>query len=209
MSAAGFISALHENLHAKYVLIGDDFRFGRGRVGDFALMEKIGMQHGFEVKAMHTVLHNDVRISSTAVRAALANGSMEVARRLLGRYYSISGRVEHGDGLGKKIGFPTANIQLKHNRPPLSGIFVVRVHVEGLPAMRGVANIGVRPTVKSDGKSVLEVHVFDFVLNIYNKHVRLDFLHKLRDEEKFPDFDTLIRQIALDVENAKKWFYTK
>ena len=206
ISAAGFIHALHEKLSAKFVLIGDDFRFGSGRVGDFALMEKIGSQHGFEVKAVHTVLHNGVRISSTAVRAALAEGNMRVAQSYLGRPYSISGRVEHGVGLGKKLGFPTANIQLKHNRPPLSGIFVVRVHGDGLPPMQGVASLGVRPTVRQDGKPVLEVHVFDFANEIYNKHMRLDFLHKLRDEEKYPDLKTLTRQIALDVENAKKWF---
>ena len=125
MSAADFIHALHEKLSAKFVLIGDDFRFGSGRAGDFGLMEKIGLQHGFEVRAMHSVMHGVVRISSTAVRAALAEGNMRVAQSYLGRPYSISGRVEHGDGLGKRLGFPTANIQLKHNRPPLSGIFVV------------------------------------------------------------------------------------
>ena len=206
MSAAEFIHALHEKLAAKFVLIGDDFRFGSGRVGDFALMEKIGMQHDFSVQAVHSVLHNGVRISSTAVRAVLADGNMRMAQSYLGRPYSISGRVEHGDGLGKRIGFPTANIQLKHNRPPLSGIFVVRVHCDGLPPMQGVASLGVRPTVHQDGKPVLEVHVFDFSSQIYNKHMRLDFMHKLRDEEKYPDVETLTRQIALDVQNAKQWF---
>ncbi|HEU0282602.1 MAG TPA: bifunctional riboflavin kinase/FAD synthetase, partial [Gallionella sp.] len=176
-SAAGFIHALHEKLSAKFVLIGDDFRFGSGRAGDFALMEKIGSQHGFAVQAVHSVTHGGVRISSTAVRAALAEGKMEVAQRYLGRPYSISGRVEHGDGLGKRLGFPTANIQLKHNRPPLSGIFVVRVQGDGLPPMQGVASLGVRPTVRQDGKPVLEVHVFDFSNEIYNRHMRLDFLH--------------------------------
>ncbi|HEU0219616.1 MAG TPA: bifunctional riboflavin kinase/FAD synthetase [Gallionella sp.] len=206
MSAAGFIHALHEKLSARFVLIGDDFRFGNGRAGDFALMEKIGLQHGFAVQAVHTVLHNGVRISSTAVRAALANGNMRVAQSYLGRPYSISGRVEHGDGLGKRLGFPTANIQLKHNCPPLSGIFVVRVQGDGMPPMQGVASLGVRPTVRQDGKPVLEVHVFDFSNEIYNRHMRLDFLHKLRDEEKYPDVEALTRQIALDVQNAKQWF---
>ena len=206
MGAVDFIRALHEKLSAGFVLIGDDFRFGSGRAGDFALMEKIGLQQGFAVQAMHSVLHSGVRISSTAVRAALADGDMRLAQRYLGRPYSISGRVEHGDGLGKKLGFPTANIQLKHNSPPLSGIFVVRVHGDGLPPMEGVASLGVRPTVRQDGKPVLEVHVFDFSSEIYNRHMRLDFLHKLRDEEKYPDVETLTRQIALDVENAKQWF---
>ncbi len=206
MSAADFIHALHEKLAAKFVLIGDDFRFGNARSGDFALMEKIGAQHGFEVQAMHSVLHDGIRISSTAVRAALAEGNMRMAQRYLGRPYSISGRVEHGDGMGKRLGFPTANIQLKHNRPPLSGIFVVRMQGDGLPPMNGVASLGVRPTVRQDGKYVLEVHLFDFAHDIYNKHMHVDFLHKLRDEEKYPDVEILTRQIALDVENAKQWF---
>ena len=206
ISAAGFIHALHEKLSAKFVLIGDDFRFGSGRAGDFALMEKIGLQHGFAVQAVHSVTHGGVRISSTAVRAALAEGNMRAAQSYLGRPYSISGRVEHGDGLGKQLGFPTANIQLKHNRPPLSGIFVVHAHAEGMGVLQGVASLGVRPTVRQDGKPVLEVHLFEFTQQIYNKHIRLDFLHKLRDEEKYPDVATLTRQIALDVENAKQWF---
>ena len=206
MSATDFIHALHEEVAVEFVLIGDDFRFGSGRRGDFALMEKIGAQHGFEVQAMHSVLHSGVRISSTAVRVALAEGKMEVAQRYLGRPYSISGRVEHGDGLGKRLGFPTANIQLKHNRPPVSGIFVVRVQGDDMPPMQGVASLGVRPTVRQDNKPVLEVHIFNFTREVYNKHMRLDFLHKLRDEEKYPDVGTLTRQIALDVQNAKKWF---
>lgn len=206
ISAAGFIHALHEKLSAKFVLIGDDFRFGSGRAGDFALMEKIGLQHGFAVQAVHSVLHNGVRISSTAVRAALAEGNMRVAQSYLGRPYSISGRVEHGDGLGKRLGFPTANIQLRHNRPPLSGIFVVQAHAEGMGVLQGVASLGVRPTVRQDGKPVLEVHLFEFAQQIYHRHMRLDFLHKLRDEEKYSDVETLTRQIALDVENTKQWF---
>jgi riboflavin kinase/FMN adenylyltransferase len=206
MSAADFIHALHEKLTARFVLIGDDFRFGSGRIGDFALMEKIGSQQGFSVQAVHSILHGGVRVSSTAIRAALSNGDMRLAQHYLGRHYSISGRVEHGDGLGKKLGFPTANIQLKHNHPPLSGIFVVRVHGEDLPPLEGVASLGVRPTVRQDGKPVLEVHLFNFSSQIYNKHMRLDFLHKLRDEEKYPDVETLTRQIARDVENAKQWF---
>jgi riboflavin kinase/FMN adenylyltransferase len=206
MSATDFAQALHADAGAKFVLIGDDFRFGSGRGGDFALMAQVGSQHGFEVQAMHSVLHDDVRISSTAVRKVLAEGRMDVAQSYLGRPYSISGRVEHGDGLGKRIGFPTANIQLKHNRPPLAGIFVVQVQGDDMTPIQGVSSLGVRPTVRSDGKPVLEVHLFDFSRQIYNKHMRVDFLHKLRDEEKFPDVETLTRQIALDVMNAKKWF---
>ncbi|TXT26122.1 MAG: riboflavin kinase / FMN adenylyltransferase [Gallionellaceae bacterium] len=192
-SAAEFINALHEQLAVKFALIGDDFRFGSGRSGDFALMEKIGAQRGFAVQAMHTVLHDGIRISSTAVRTALAEGDLRMAQRYLGRPYSISGRVEHGDGMGHKLGFPTANIQL-------------RVQGDDLPPMDGVASLGIRPTMHHDGKAVLEVHLFDFARQIYNKHMRVDFLHKLRDEEKYSDVETLKRQIALDVSNAKQWF---
>ena len=206
IDAADFACALHDEAGAKFVLIGDDFRFGSQRGGDFALMGQVGAQQDFEVQAMHSVLHDGVRISSTAVRAALAEGRMDVAQSYLGRHYSISGRVEHGDGMGKRIGFPTANIQLKHNRPPLSGIFVVRAQGDGMSPMQGVSSLGVRPTVRTDGKPVLEVHLFDFSRQIYNKHMRVDFLHKLRDEAKFPDLQSLTEQIALDAEQAKQWF---
>lgn len=206
MSAEGFIKVLHEDMHAEFVLIGDDFRFGSGRTGDFALLEKRAVSQGYAVQAVHTVKHDGVRISSTAIRSALAAGQLAEARCYLGRHYSISGRVVHGDGMGKKIGFSTANIQLKHNRPPLSGIFVVQVHAQGLGVLQGVASLGVRPTVKLDGKPVLEVHLFEFSQQIYGKHLRVEFLQKLRDEEKYPDVVTLTHHIALDVENAKKWF---
>ena len=205
-SAVEFINALHQKLSAKFVLIGDDFRFGSGRSGDFALMEEIGMKLGFPVQAVRSVKQDGVRISSTAIRAALLAGQLREAQRYLGRHYSISGRVVRGDGMGEKIGFPTANIQLKHNRPPLSGIFVVQAHVEGLGVLQGAASLGVRPTVKHDDKPVLEVHLFEFSQRIYGKHLRVEFLQKLRDEEKYPDVATLTRQIALDVEHAKKWF---
>lgn len=206
MSAAHFIRALHASLSARFVLIGDDFRFGSGRAGDFALMEKIASQHGCEVQAVQTISSDGVRISSTAVRAALAAGQMRRVHDYLGRSYSISGRVVHGDGVGKKLGYPTANIQLKHNRPPLSGIFVVEAHAQELGILRGVASLGVRPTLKSDAKPVLEVHLFEFNKDIYGKRLRVEFLQKRREELKFPDVESLTRQIALDVENAKKWF---
>jgi riboflavin kinase/FMN adenylyltransferase len=206
ISAVDFINALYQKLSAQFVLIGDDFRFGSGRSGDFALMEKIGMKLGLPVRAVRSVKQDGVRISSTAIRAALLAGQLREAQGYLGRHYSISGRVVHGDGTGKKIGFPTANIQLKHNRPPLSGIFVVQAHVEGLGVLQGAASLGVRPTVKHDDKPVLEVHLFEFSQQIYGKHLRVEFLQKLRDEEKYPDMATLTQQIALDVEHARKWF---
>ena len=206
MSAANFINALYEKLTAKFVLIGDDFRFGSGRGGDFALMEKIGAQLGFTVQSVHSVMQGGVRISSTAIRAALAAGQLRSAQRFLGRHYSISGRVVHGDGMGRKLGYPTANIQLKHNRPPLYGIYAVRAHSESLGVRQGVASLGVRPTLRHDDKPVLEVHLFEFAQQIYGTPMRVEFLHKLRDEEKYPDVQTLTRQIALDVQNTKQWF---
>ncbi len=205
-SAAEFINALHQDMFAKFVLIGDDFRFGSGRVGDYALMQKIGEQQGFAVQAVRSVLHDGVRISSTAIRVALASGQIQLARQYLGRPYSISGRVVHGDATGRKLGFPTANIQLKHNLPPVKGVFVVLAHAEALGVLQGVASLGVRPTLKQDAKPVLEVHLFEFEQQIYGKHLRVEFLHKLRDEEKYPNLQALTQQIALDVNNAQSWF---
>jgi riboflavin kinase / FMN adenylyltransferase len=147
-----------------------------------------------------------VRVSSTAVREALAHGKLHIAERYLGRAYSISGHVEHGNKMGQQLGFPTANIQLRHNRPPLSGIFVVQVRIEGGNWHRGAASLGVRPTVAANGKPVLEVHLLDFAQDIYGRHLHVEFLHKLRDEEKYPSLEMLKRQIALDVEQARQWF---
>ena len=174
---------------------------------------------GFEAEEMPAYSLNGLRVSSTAVREALTMGDLELVRRLLGRSYSISGRVVSGDKLGRKIGFPTANIQLKHNRPPLSGIFAVEAEMEvhdvvrlssprWTRAIRGVASLGVRPTVHDDGKPVLEVHLFDFDEEIYGRHLRIHFLHKLRNEEKYPDLETLTKQIERDVEYAKNYFET-
>ena len=205
-SASDFINALHQNMFARFVLIGDDFRFGSGRVGDFALMQKIGAQLGFAVQAVRSVKHDGVRISSTAIRVALASGQIQLARQYLGRPYSISGGVVHGDATGRKLGFPTANIQLKHNLPPVNGVFVVLAHAEDLGVLQGVASLGVRPTLKQDAKPVLEVHLFEFDQQIYGKHLRVEFLHKLRDEAKYPNLQALTQQIALDVENAQRWF---
>jgi riboflavin kinase/FMN adenylyltransferase len=207
LSADQFIEqVLVRTLQARYVLVGDDFRFGAKRAGDFSLLERAGQQFGFDAEFLPTVEVAGERSSSTAVRAALAAGELEHAARLLGRPYSISGRVVHGDKLGRDIGFPTANIQLKHNRPPLLGIFAVELYgLNGRP-LPGVASLGVRPTVKgADAAPVLEVHLFDFNADIYNRRVRVDFLHKLRDEEKYPDLPSLVAQIGRDVDNAKRF----
>ena len=207
LSPSEFIQKiLIDGIQARWILIGDDFKFGAKRAGDLAVLRQAGTQFGFEVESLGSVLVDHERVSSTAVRAALAQGDMAQATRFLGRPYSISGRVVHGDKLGHELGFPTANIQMKHNKPPLCGIFAVELN--GLDGCRlpGVASLGVRPTVKTNGAATLEVHVFDFHERIYGAHVRVDFLHKLRDEEKYPDLPTLIAQIERDVVDAKNYF---
>jgi riboflavin kinase/FMN adenylyltransferase len=207
LSAEAFIEqVLGTTLQARYVLVGDDFRYGAKRAGDFALLERLGHTLGFDAEFLPTVEVAGERASSTAVRQALATGELEHAARLLGRPYSISGRVVHGDKLGRDIGFPTANIQLKHNRPPLLGIFAVEVYGLNGEPLPGAASLGKRPTVKNpDAVPVLEVHLFDFNAEIYGRRVRVDFLHKLRDEKKYPDLDSLVAQIRRDVDNAKQF----
>ncbi|MDN5881899.1 MAG: bifunctional riboflavin kinase/FAD synthetase, partial [Nitrosospira sp.] len=211
ISAEDFIvHILQRGLAVRWMLVGDDFRFGARRAGDFAMLKAFSAKCGFDVEEMPGYTVNGLRVSSTAVREALASGDLGLVKRLLGRSYSISGRVVNGDKLGKKIGFPTANIQLKHNRPPLSGIFAVEVQgaveLSSLRAMRGVASLGVRPTIHEHGNPVLEAHLFDFDQEIYGRHLRVHFLHKLRNEEKYPDLITLAKQIGRDVEDTKNYF---
>jgi riboflavin kinase / FMN adenylyltransferase len=191
-------------LRARWVLVGGDFCFGARRAGDTNLLAELGRVHGYELEVMKPVMQDGMRISSGAVRDALIAGDLQRARSLLGRPYSISGRVVHGDKVGRELGFSTANIQMKHNRPPLTGIFAVRLAgVEQEPRL-GVASLGVRPTVKDAAAApVLEVHLFDFSGELYGRHVRVDFLHKLRDEEKFADLGALRAQIARDCDAAR------
>jgi riboflavin kinase/FMN adenylyltransferase len=155
---------------------------------------------------MASVMVGGCRVSSTAVREALAHGDLDLACRLLGRPYSISGRVVAGDRIGRTLGFPTANIRMKHNRPPLGGIFAVRVHGLGATALEGAASLGVRPTIDARGVPILEVHLLAFDRDIYGRHVRVEFLCKLRDEQKFADIETLRKQIALDVAETRRFF---
>ncbi|MDR3428724.1 MULTISPECIES: bifunctional riboflavin kinase/FAD synthetase [Silvimonas] len=190
-------------LNARFMLIGHDFRFGKQRAGDFELLQQ---NPQLTVRSMPAVMLDEQRISSTSVRNALAAGDMQLAERLLGRPYSISGRVVGGDKLGRELGFPTANIRIRHNRPPTMGIFVVEI--AGLDRVyQGVASLGVRPTVKGAGAApVLEVFIFDFKREIYGEHLRINFLAKLRDEAKFTGLDALIAQIQKDCDNAREWF---
>jgi len=193
-------------LGARWVLVGDDFRFGARRLGDFDLLAAAGRRFGFEVERMPSYAVGGVRASSTAVREHLAAGDMDGAAALLGRPYSISGRVVHGDKLGARIGFPTANVRLQHNRPPVMGIFAVELAGLGPSPLPGAASLGVRPTVRSDATPVLEVHLFDFDRDVYGQRVQVRFFKKLRDEEKYPDLDTLTSAIARDVIAARMYF---
>jgi riboflavin kinase / FMN adenylyltransferase len=208
ISAQEFIDRiLVRGLGIRWLLVGEDFRFGARRTGDVALLKQAAARYGFEAHTMPSVALAGERVSSTGVRAALAAGDLAKAAQLLGRPYSVSGRVMHGDALGRKLGFPTANVQMKHNRPPLTGIFAVQLSGIAAHALHGVASLGVRPTIRAGGKPVLEVHLFDFDRDIYGRHVQVDFLHKLRDEEKYSDLATLTAQIAQDVANAKSYFH--
>ena len=193
-------------LGARYVLVGDDFRFGARRAGDFDLLAATGAQRGFEVERMPSVEVDGVRASSTQVRARLAAGDMDGAARLLGRPYSITGRVVQGDRLGRGLGFPTANVRMQHNRPPVMGIFAVEVAGLGARLLPGAASLGLRPTVHHDAAPVLEVHLLDFDQAIYGRCVQVRFLKKLRDEEKYADLATLTAAIARDVENVRQYF---
>ena len=207
ISADDFVSRiLVSGLRAQWLLVGDDFRFGSRRAGDIVTLRQASARFGFAVESMASVTLDSERVSSTAVRTALVAGDLDRASRLLGRAYSISGRVVRGQGIGHKLGFPTANVQMKHNRPPLAGIFAVELSGFGERTMRGVASLGVRPTLEAKGKPVLEVHLFEFDGSLYGRHVRVDFLRKFRDEEKYADLAALTRQIGIDVENARSFF---
>ena len=199
LSPEAFVEGLLVNgLRVRWVLVGDDFRYGARRAGDLAALQQAARVHGFALETMPTVTNEGMRISSSAVRAALSVGDLAQAERLLGRQYSISGRVVHGRKLGRELGFATANVQMKHNRPPLNGIFAVRVHGAGNGVCDGVASLGLRPTITANGRITLEVHLFDFQREIYGRHLRVEFLAKIRDEEKYADLETLKAQIARD-----------
>ena len=196
---------LLRRLGVRWVLVGEDFRFGKGRAGDISTLRAAA--RAFSVEAMRTVAIDNERASSTAVRAALAAGDLARARALLGRGFMIWGRVGHGAKLGRQLGFPTANIVLKR-KPAVAGIFAVRVHgLDGSPRT-GVASVGVRPTVATEPVPVLEVFIFDFDAPIYGRRIGVEFMHKLRDEERYPDLDTLTRQIGHDVAQARDYFNT-
>jgi riboflavin kinase/FMN adenylyltransferase len=207
ISADEFVERIvHQALDTRWLLIGDDFRFGARRGGDFDLLVSLAPRYGYEVEVTRSVLYEGIRVSSTVVRACLQAGDLDGAAQLLGRRYAIRGRVEHGDGIGTGFGYPTANVRLNRLKPPLTGIFVVEVNGLGERPWPGVASLGVRPTVTSRGRAVLEVHLFDFTGDIYGKRITVRFLSKLRDETKFSSVDALVAQMDRDAQHARDYF---
>ena len=208
MPAQAFVEdVLVGGLRTRWLVVGRDFRYGRGRSGDFAALEAAGQTAGFEVSAMEEIRAGGERVSSSLVRAAVAQGDFARAQTLLGRPYSLSGRVVHGAGLGRELGFATANIALRRS-PPLSGIYVVTAQVEEEQgrALPGAASVGLRPTVNPTPRPLLEVHLLDFDRDLYGKHLRVTFLAKLREERKFADLPQLKTAIADDVRLARDYF---
>ena len=196
----------HAKLNAKWLLVGDDFRFGARRNGDISVLRSQAGNWGYEVEAMSSVMLGGLRVSSTTVRNCLDNGDLDGAARLLGRAYTMAGRVEHGDGIGTGLGYPTANVRLNRIKAPLTGIFVVEVDGLADTAVPGVASLGVRPTVTENGRASLEVHLFDFNRDIYGQRIVVRFLRKLRDEVKFAGVGELVRQMDRDAQQAREYF---
>lgn len=192
---------LIHSIRAQAVMVGEDFRFGAGRSGGVTQIAEAGIKLITLPEVLIETSNGHQRISSTAVRNALAAGELSVAQRLLGRNYSISGTVVRGQQLGRQLGYPTANVHMRHERPALTGVYAVML--DGMP---GVANLGVRPTLAGIPKLSLEVHLFDFNGDLYQRHVHVEFLHKLRDEIKFADLSALKAQIAQDVAAAQAYF---
>ncbi|MFY1038685.1 bifunctional riboflavin kinase/FAD synthetase [Pantoea agglomerans] len=206
LSAQRFISdLLVEKLDVKYLAVGDDFRFGAGRQGDFLLLQKAGAEYGFEVVSTETFCDGGKRISSTAVRQALAVDDLALAQSLLGHPFTISGRVVHGDALGRTLGFPTANLPLRRSVSPVKGVYAVEVRGLTPEPLLGVANIGTRPTVKGL-RQQLEVHLLDINMDLYGRHIDVVLKQKIRNEQRFASLEALKEQIANDVVTARQFF---
>jgi riboflavin kinase/FMN adenylyltransferase len=197
---------LVQSLHVRWLLVGEDFCFGARRAGHVQTLIDAGRQYGFEVRIMPNVSSDGARISSSAIRAALTLADFPLARRLLGHSYTISGHVIHGRRLGRAIGFPTLNMRVGHKRPALSGIFIVQVHGLADHPLPAVASLGMRPTVDDSGRMLLETHIFDYNGDCYGKLIGVEFLKKLRDEEKYVDLPTLTAAIEHDAQQARAWF---
>jgi riboflavin kinase/FMN adenylyltransferase len=204
---ADFIQqVLVDGLAVRYLLVGDDFRFGLRREGDINLLREAGQKHNFTVEQADTIEHTGERVSSTRIRTLLKAGDLSSAAALLGRPYALQGHVVHGAKLGRTIGFPTANLAMEGKNPPLRGVFAVRATVDDEQnPINGIANLGEKPTV--DGRRLsLEIHLLDFNSDLYGKRLRVSFHHKVRDEMKFDSIDALKRAIADDEAKARDWF---
>jgi riboflavin kinase/FMN adenylyltransferase len=205
LSPQAFIDEiLVRGCHVRRLLVGDDFRFGARRAGDVALLRAAGAGAGFAVEQIDSVRSEGERISSSAVRAALQAGDFDRAAALLGHPYCISGRVLHGRKLGRALGFPTINLRLAHRHPAVRGIFAVRVHGIDSAPRPGVASVGLRPTVTDEGRWVLEVHLFDFDASLYGRLVCVEFVRRLRDEERFDSLEQLRAAIEADARQARR-----
>jgi riboflavin kinase/FMN adenylyltransferase len=202
---------LRDGLNARYVLVGDDFRFGARRAGDYAMLDAAGLRSGFDVARMMSYEVHGLRVSSSAVRDALAAGDMPRAAALLGRPYAVTARVQHGRQLGRELGFRTLNQRFAHPRPAAMGIFVSRVVGLGAAALPAVSSLGVRPTVEDAGRVLLETHVLDWPSALaldagYGRCVRVELLHKLHDERRYDGLEALRAGIAQDTRDARDWF---
>jgi len=203
MTGEAFAQLLAQDLKVAQVIVGHDFKFGRGGEATAQTLQEAGRRLGFDVEVMEPVLIDGVRVSSTAIREALARGNFAQARAWLGRPYSMIGRVMQGERLGQKLGYPTANLRLGRLRSPLHGIFAVRVRGAATAALPGVASLGTRPTV-GGAELLLEAHVFDFSGNLYGREIEVEFVAKLRDEQHFASLDALVEQMHRDAAEARR-----
>lgn len=194
---------LHGRLCAREVWVGPEFRFGHRRAGDLGTLQALGAQLGFDAGAIEPVLLDGQRVSSTRIRQALAEGDFPGAARLLGKPYAVSGRVVHGRALGRKLGYPTANLRFGHKVPALRGIYATWVHGVGAGPMPSVSSFGTRPTVFGT-EPLLEAHLFDFDGDLYGRRIEVEFVARLRDEEKFPDLPALVEQMHRDAAQARR-----
>jgi riboflavin kinase/FMN adenylyltransferase len=193
-------------LQTRHLMVGDDFRFGQKRSGNFETLQAASQRHGFGLDRLDTLIEDGERISSSRVRAALAVGDFDAARALLGRPYFLSGRVGHGRKLGRTLGFPTINLRIPFENPAVSGIFVVQVHgVEAQP-LPAVASLGTRPAVEANGRLLLEVHLLDWSGDLYGRRVQVEFLRRLREERHYDQLEALRAQIDLDAQQARDYF---
>lgn len=206
MSAERFVEMLAHDLAIRAIFVGDDFKFGSDRSGDFEQLKEAGVGNNFSVHNMYTLVFEDIRISSTRIRECLAEGDFELAEKLLGHPYSIIGKVVYGRQLGRTLGVPTANIQLHRYVAPISGVYSCVTEIDGV-SVPGVANVGLRPTIDdSTPRPILEVHLFDFDAILYGKTVRVNFRNKIRDEKKFNGMEDLKKAIQLDIAKARSLF---